>query len=267
MTSGSLAGAEMITLRAPASRCLAAPARSRKRPVDSMTTSAPTSPQGRLAGSVSAVTGISTPSTTIAAPAHLDGARERAVDGVVAEQVRQHLDVHDVVDADPLEVGALLMGRAEHRPAGAAEAVDTDSCRHACTLREPPPRGIPAEYEWASVVHLVSANASRRSRRGGARLVQLAGEHARPVAAPVDGEAHAEAVVAPGREHVRRADVPRRGDDGHLADAAEREHDRQRAARRCRRCCARRPRAAAARPARRHAARICSASDSPPVEV
>jgi hypothetical protein len=37
--------------------------------------------------------------------AHLDRARERAVDRVVAQQVREHLDVHDVVDADPLEVG------------------------------------------------------------------------------------------------------------------------------------------------------------------
>ena len=164
MTSGSLAGAEMITLRAPASRCLAAPARSRKRPVDSMTTSAPTSPQGRLAGSVSAVTGISTPSTTDRRPAHLDGAGERAVDGVVAEQVREHLDVHDVVDADPLEVGALLMGRAEHRPAGAAEAVDTDACRHASTLRDPAPRGIPADY----------AVGVRSSPRLGERLAALA---------------------------------------------------------------------------------------------
>ena len=44
------------------------------------------------------------------------------------QEVRQHLDVHDVVDADPLEGGALLMGRAEHRSAGAAEAVDSDAC-------------------------------------------------------------------------------------------------------------------------------------------
>ena len=63
VTSGSLAGAEMITLRAPASRCLAAPARSRKCPLDSITTSAPTSPHGSAAGSVSANTGISRPST------------------------------------------------------------------------------------------------------------------------------------------------------------------------------------------------------------
>ena len=57
--------------------------------------------------------------------------------------------------------------------------------------------------------------------------MQLAREHPRPVAAPVDGEAHAQAVAAPGREHVRRADVPGRRDHGDLADAAEREHDRQ----------------------------------------
>ena len=44
---------------------------------------------------------------------HLDLARERPVDRVVAQQVREHLDVHHVVDADPLEVGALLVGRSE----------------------------------------------------------------------------------------------------------------------------------------------------------
>ena len=41
-----LAGAEMMTFLAPPLRCWAALSRSTKNPVDSMTTSAPTSPQG-----------------------------------------------------------------------------------------------------------------------------------------------------------------------------------------------------------------------------
>ena len=61
--SGPLAGAEMITLLAPASRCRAALSRPVKRPVLSITTSTPRSLQGRLAGSRSASTRTSAPST------------------------------------------------------------------------------------------------------------------------------------------------------------------------------------------------------------
>ena len=49
--SGSVAGAEMTTLRAPASRCFCAPSRFVKKPVDSTTTSTPRSPQGIAPGS------------------------------------------------------------------------------------------------------------------------------------------------------------------------------------------------------------------------
>ena len=56
VTSGPVAGAEMITFLAPASRCLAALSRSVNRPVDSITTSTPRSPQGSFAGSRSANT-------------------------------------------------------------------------------------------------------------------------------------------------------------------------------------------------------------------
>src|SRR3954469_23138438 len=64
VTSAPLAGAEMITFLAPASRWAAALSRSVKRPVDSITTSAPTSPHGRLPGSRSEKTRSSLPSTT-----------------------------------------------------------------------------------------------------------------------------------------------------------------------------------------------------------
>src|SRR5256714_12189 len=65
VTSGSLAGAETMTFFAPASRCFDALGRSVKSPVDSITTSAPTSDQGSAPGSRSEKTRISLPSITI----------------------------------------------------------------------------------------------------------------------------------------------------------------------------------------------------------
>jgi hypothetical protein len=58
-----LDGADRMTFLAPASRCLDADALSRNRPVDSTTTSAPTSPHARAAGSRSAVRRIVLPLT------------------------------------------------------------------------------------------------------------------------------------------------------------------------------------------------------------
>src|SRR5215211_8783136 len=58
----------MITFFAPASRCLAASARLVNSPVDSITTWTPRSSHGSAAGSVSARTRISSPSTTTASP-------------------------------------------------------------------------------------------------------------------------------------------------------------------------------------------------------
>src|SRR5215218_4238846 len=60
--SSPLAGAEMITFFAPASRCLAAASRVVNRPVDSITTSTPRSLHGSAAGSRSASVLTSRPS-------------------------------------------------------------------------------------------------------------------------------------------------------------------------------------------------------------
>src|SRR5215468_2462217 len=57
---------------------------------------------------------------TFFAPASRDVAAERAVDGVVLEQMRQRLVVGDVVHRDELE-GALLEAGAEHVPADPSE--------------------------------------------------------------------------------------------------------------------------------------------------
>ena len=64
------------------------------------------------------------------AVAHLDGARERPVDRVVLEQVRERPRVGDVVDRDDLDVRVGLLRGAEHVAADAAEAVDPDPYGH-----------------------------------------------------------------------------------------------------------------------------------------
>src|SRR3569833_1992109 len=63
--SSFLAGAEMMTFFAPLSTCALALVASVKKPVDSMTTSAPTSQHLRLAGSRSADALIALPQTLI----------------------------------------------------------------------------------------------------------------------------------------------------------------------------------------------------------
>src|SRR5262245_37000170 len=66
--SGSVAGAEMITFLAPASRCFCASSRLVNRPVDSITTSTPRSLHGSAAGSFSYRTLSSVPSTLMPSP-------------------------------------------------------------------------------------------------------------------------------------------------------------------------------------------------------
>ena len=66
--SSPFAGAEMITLRAPALMCLSALTRSVKRPVLSSTTSTPRSFHGSFSGSLMAETLTSLPFTTSASP-------------------------------------------------------------------------------------------------------------------------------------------------------------------------------------------------------
>src|SRR3954468_18199893 len=77
--SSPVAGAEMTTFLAPASRCLAAPSRLVKMPVDSTTTSTPRSFQGSSAGSRTARPLKPLPSTTISSSVEvtLYGSRPR----------------------------------------------------------------------------------------------------------------------------------------------------------------------------------------------
>ncbi len=64
--SGSLAGADMITLRAPAVRCLAAFSRSLNKPVHSAATSTPSSFHFNCSGSFMEVNVMDRPSTSMA---------------------------------------------------------------------------------------------------------------------------------------------------------------------------------------------------------
>src|SRR4029077_20267744 len=83
-----------------------------------------------FAGSVSDGVVMRAPSTKIAARDDLDLAREAAVDGVVPQQVGKHLRLGDIVDRDPLDVGRMLMGRAERRAPGAPETIDSNATSH-----------------------------------------------------------------------------------------------------------------------------------------
>jgi BRCT domain type II-containing protein len=93
----------MITLRAPAARCLRASSALVNRPVDSTTTSAPSS-------------------------FHRTG--ETSQGGVVLEEVGQDLRLRQIVDADEFDVGAGGQGGPEEVAANTAEAVDANADRH-----------------------------------------------------------------------------------------------------------------------------------------
>ena len=127
----------MITFWAPAARCLRASAALVNRPVDSITTSTPRSPQGSAGG--------------IALGQHLDlpgrrpGSRRRRPrrprssvpsSGVVLEQVRQRGDIAQVVGRDDLDAGrgaCAGVHRTPEVPPDPAEPVDAHPDSH-CTL-------------------------------------------------------------------------------------------------------------------------------------
>ena len=102
--SSPLAGAEMITFFAPASRCFAAWSRSVKRPVDSSTMSTPRSFHGSLAGILLGEHAhpVAVDDERVARGLHR--ALEAAVHRVVLEQVRQRLRVGEVVHRDEVDV-------------------------------------------------------------------------------------------------------------------------------------------------------------------
>ena len=120
----------MMTFLAPAARCLAASSRAVKKPVDSITTSTPRSPQGSAAGIALGEHLERRAVDRDRLAVDLDLAREAAEDRVVLEQVGERLRVGEVVDGDELEVGAGRVGGAEDVAADAPEAVDADLHSH-----------------------------------------------------------------------------------------------------------------------------------------
>ena len=80
-----------------------------KRPVDSSTMSTPSSFHGSAAGSFSAKTLISSPSTSIAPSPARHVALVRAVHRVVLEEVRERLRVGEIVHRDEVEVRDVLL--------------------------------------------------------------------------------------------------------------------------------------------------------------
>ena len=130
MKSGSVAGAEMTTFFAPASRCFCAPSRLVKKPVDSRTTSTPRSPHGNAAGSRSESIFICSPPALMTPSPSDDLAGERAQHRVVLQEVRHRGGVAEVVDRDDLHVRAERLLRPEEVPPDAPETVDANANRH-----------------------------------------------------------------------------------------------------------------------------------------
>ena len=99
-----------------------------KRPVHSSATSTPSCFHGSFAGSRSASTAILPRPISIQLVAGGDLAAKAAMHAVVFQQMRVGLDRAEIVDRDDLQIVApLLVERAQHQPADAAEAVDRDA--------------------------------------------------------------------------------------------------------------------------------------------
>ena len=107
--SSSVAGAEMMTFFAPASRCARALAASVKMPVDSTTTSTPRSPHGRSAGpsltSNALILVLADDDGVLALEADVVG--QPAQDRVELQQVRERRVVGEVVHRHDLDVFVL----------------------------------------------------------------------------------------------------------------------------------------------------------------
>ena len=175
-----------------AGRCASArPRRFVKRPVDSSTMSTPRSFHGSVAGSFSASTWISSPSTVMPFGRRRDVAVVGPVHRVVLEEVRERLRVREVVDGDEVEVrDALLLRGAKDLPPDAAEAVDADANCHAVSIlrkaADHSRSGRPAEC------HVADDARAALQERGGARVQRRGGrdhvvdEHDVRAAQPLD---------------------------------------------------------------------------------
>ena len=162
--SGSVAGAEMTTFFAPASRCFCAPARSVKKPVDSSTTSTPRSPHGSAAGSRSESMRTSSPAARSDPSASSTSPWNGPSFESYLQEVGHRLRVAEVVQRDDLEVGPERVLRAEEVPPDAAESVDA---RRECPS-SPPFRRYPGRVcRLSSRTTVVAASSSSRAGADG----------------------------------------------------------------------------------------------------
>ena len=129
--SSPLAGAEMMTLLAPAAICFAALALSVKMPVLSMTTSTPSSPQGSCAGSRSDKRFDLIAVYNQRAVGGFNLARVDAVIGIVAKEMRHRIQIAQIVEGDHInDIWVVFADRFQHLPADASKSVDADANRH-----------------------------------------------------------------------------------------------------------------------------------------
>ncbi len=120
----------MITRLTDPPRCPAASAREVKRPVDSITTSAPSLSHGKLLGLALRQDADVLIAHEEVVALDVDRHREPSLRRVVAQQVRQGLGGGQVVHPDHLDVGTGVEDRSQEIAADASEAIDSDPHRH-----------------------------------------------------------------------------------------------------------------------------------------
>src|SRR4051794_34397258 len=177
--SGSVAGAEITTFFAPASRCLAASSRLVKKPVDSSTTSTPRSLHGSFAGSRSSKTLISLPSTMRPSPRTSTSPRYGPrIESYLSRWASVALSVMSLTATHSMSVSFARPARSTLRPMRPNPLIPTRtgmcvSVPSAVTIQERPQ---------------ATARAARAARRRGRPVLPPAADQLHPGAVRVDEE-------------------------------------------------------------------------------
>ena len=189
VASASVAGAEMITRLAPPSRWAAAASRAVNSPVDSTTTSTPSSPHGSALGSRSARTSIGPESTHDGGqPSHRHLGAEAAVGRVVAQEVGDGGGRGQVVDRHHLHVGTLARAaRRKLRPMRPKPLIPTRTVMsvfpRSCTVVGAPAVRLPGARRKAGGDQSYATGAAQGpSEQTRGHSASLAGSWARPLA-------------------------------------------------------------------------------------
>ena len=124
------AGAEMMTFLAPACRCFSASDALVKKPVDSMTTSTPRSPQPRWAGSFCGKHLDALVADDDEGTVNGDLFVQAAEDGVVLDEHGQIVDRTEVVDCDNFDVCAIGEAGSQEVASDASETINANTGSH-----------------------------------------------------------------------------------------------------------------------------------------